>query len=97
MRLAALAILLLLAAPRPVKAGPAEVAAALPNEQAECRYLLSICARVDKASGTGGLEAMIDAGKAAQVIRAKHDQMPACFRKCTGDDGKPILNLERFR
>lgn len=78
-------------------AGPAEVAASLSGEQAECRYLLDICRQAAKAEGTKALSLMADAGAAAQVIRAKHDAMPSCFRKCTRADGKPMLNLERFR
>lgn len=89
-------ILLLLMLSPVAHAGPAEVAASLPDEKSECRYLLDLCRRADEADGLAAVDPMKDAAKAAQVIRAKHDAMPACFRECTRD-GNPMLNLERFR
>ena len=84
-------ILLLLILSSVAHAGPAEVAASLPDEKSECRYLLGLCRQADAAEGQKALLLMTDAAKAAQVIRAKHDAMPACFRDCK------VLNLERFR
>lgn len=79
-------------------AGPAEVAAALPNKQSECRYLLGICKRAaSSADPVKAIVAMTEAGQAAQVIRAKHEEMPRCFRQCVDADGKVLLNLERFK
>lgn len=87
-------IALLVAFSSPAHAGPAEIAAALPNERADCRYLLSLCARTERS---GDLADLIKVTEAAQVIRAKHEKMPACFRECTTREGRPQLNLERFQ
>lgn len=91
-----MAVWMLLARCAPADAGPAEVAAALPDEASECRYLLDLCKRADaESSALAQAAKMIEVGKAAQVIRAKHERMPACFRDCTRNGG-PMLDLSRF-
>lgn len=85
MKRAILTTALVLAAGTSCYAGPAEIAAALPNEEAECRYLLRLCEK-DPSS----------AADAANVIRAKHEEMPECFRECRYE-GVLALNLEHFK
>jgi hypothetical protein len=92
-----LLVTLLLLCAAPAWAGPGEIAAALPNEKSECRYLLDLCRRAVEADPLDALQGMIEVTKAAQVIRAKHEKMPGCFRKCVGKDGRTMLNLDRFK
>lgn len=90
-------MMLFLTAGTVAHAGSADVAASLPNEAAECRYLLDICRRAaDATDPTKSLSLMAEAGEVARTVRAKHEAMPSCFRKCQRADGRPLLALERF-
>jgi len=131
-----LLILILLPA-RGNAADTAAVAAALPDEASECRYILRLCeARrpqiqrvkensekvnrklaADKQNPPGSmtehrqrlvenqllleetdqeLQASMKKGgelyEAMTVIRAKHEQMPACFEQC-----QDVIKIEKFR
>lgn len=74
----------LLALARPVYAGSAAtVAAALPDEASECRYLLGLLHDREAAHARGAIgrseELTTDLHDAAKVVRAKHAQAPSCF------------------
>lgn len=76
----------LLSLATPVLAGDAgTIAAALPDEASECRYLLQLDRDFDAAMAEHAVDRYERLGRdradAARVIRAKHPTMPACFRE----------------
>ena len=130
-------LILILLPVRGDAADTAAVAAALPDEASECRYILRLCeARrpqiqrvkensekvnrklaADKQNPPGSmtehrqrlvenqllleetdqeLQASMKKGgelyEAMTVIRAKHEQMPACFEQC-----QDVIKIEKFR
>ena len=68
--------------------GAGMVAAALPTEEAECRYLLQLDSEANEALSAGRLGQLErladDRVEAARVIRAKHAAMPECFHQLKG-------------
>jgi hypothetical protein len=70
---------------------PTSVAAARPNEKAECRYLLDLCQRL-----SGSMASLDEVVEVAHVIRAKHDKVPACLADCKMD-GVKVFDLNKFK
>lgn len=67
-------------------ADPETVAATLPNEAAECRYLVDLCSRANSVALAA------QAARVAKVIRFKHEKAPACLADCRNDYGQ-ILDM----
>lgn len=73
-------------------AAPTSVAAALPNEKAECRYLLDLCQRL-----SGSMASLNEVIEVAHVIRAKHVRWKGfwlsgkCGEEPRQDPASPVL------
>ena len=70
------------------QADPETVAATLPNEEAECRYLVDLCSRANSVALAA------QAARVAKIIRFKHEKAPACLADSRNQFGQ-ILDMSK--
>jgi hypothetical protein len=81
-----LAVALAISLASKAHADPETVAAVLPNEEAECKFLVDLCSRANSVALAA------QAARVAKVIRFKHEKAPACLADCRNNFGQ-ILDM----